>query len=61
MNNKENAVGFKKSIKKHGFIFHCNTRTDHFVGVGYVAIGRIPCSCYACLKKLDSTWNIRQY
>ena len=26
-------------------------------GIGYIAVRRIPCNCYACLRKLDSLWN----
>ena len=30
------------------------------LGIGYVSVIFIPCSCYACLIKLDLPWNRRQ-
>ena len=53
-------IGFKNNIKKHGLIFHYNIRADPMLGVGYVDIIWIQCICYACLKKMAFTWNIRQ-
>ena len=31
------------------------------LGIGYVAVIRIKCICYVCLRKLDYPWNRRQY
>ena len=53
MNIKGKAVGFKNNIKKHGLVFHFNIRADPMLGIGYVAIIRIPCSCSGYLRKLD--------
>ena len=55
------AVGFKKNIKKHGLIFHYSIRADPFLGVGYVAVRQITCSCSVCLSKLYFSWNRSQY
>ena len=41
-------------------LFHYNIQTDPMLGIGYVAVRWIPCSCYVCLKKLVSPWNRRQ-
>ena len=30
------------------------------LGIGYVAVRHIPGICYACLRKLASSWNRRQ-
>ena len=41
-------------------LFHYNIRTDNMLGIGYIAVICIPCSCYKWLSKLASPWNIRQ-
>ena len=60
MNIKKKYFGFKGNIKNYGLPFHYNIREDPMLGIGYVAVRRIPCSCSACLSELDSPWNIRQ-
>ena len=57
MNIKEKAVGFKKNMKKHGLLFHCNIRAYTLLGIHYVSVIRIPCRCSACLRKLISPWK----
>ena len=61
MNIKKEAVGKNNNIKKHGFLFHYNIRSDTMLGIGCVAVRRISCSSFACSSKLDSPQNIRQY
>ena len=56
----EKYVGFKKNIKKHGLIFCYNIRADNLLGIGYVYVRLIHFSCYACLSKMYSPWNISQ-
>ena len=62
MNIKKKTVGFKKNIKNYGMGFHYNIRTDPMLGIIYVGFRQIPCSCSACLRKLNfpqiSTSNI---
>ena len=45
MNIKKKAVGIKKNIDKHGLLFHYNIREDPLLGIGYVSIRWITCSC----------------
>ena len=40
--------------------FHYNIREDTLLGIGYVAVRRIPCSCSECLSNLASPWNRSQ-
>ena len=60
MNIKGKTVGFKKNVKKNGLVRHYNLRADPLLGIGYVAVKQIPCSCSAGLIKLDSPWIISQ-
>ena len=60
MNIKKKAVCFKKIIKKHGLLFHYNIIADHSLGICYVDIRQIPCSCSSCVRKLASLWNRSQ-
>ena len=60
MNIKKKNVGSKKNIKKRGLVFHYYIRADPLLGIGYVAIIRILCICYECLRKLSFPWNRRQ-
>ena len=57
---QEKNVGFKRKIKKHGLIFHCNIRADPMLGLGYFFVRQIPYSCYECLRKLYYPLNRRQ-
>ena len=47
-------------IIKYVLIFHYNIKADPMLGIGYVAVIWIPCSCSECLSKVSSTFNIRQ-
>ena len=60
MNIKKKAVGFKKNIKKHALTFHYNITSDPFLDIGYVPVRRIPCSCFACLSKMNPPQKISQ-
>ena len=60
MNIKKKDVGFNKHIKKHGLLFHYNIISYPLLGIGYVAVGSITCSCSACLRELYSPWNRSQ-
>ena len=35
--NIKKKIGFKKNIKKHGFLFHHNIRADNMLGIIYVS------------------------
>ena len=52
MNINKKYVGFKKNIKKHGLLFHYNIRAYPLLGIGFVGVRRIPCSCSELLRKL---------
>ena len=60
MNIKKKSVGFKNNIRYHGLDFHYNIRADTMLGIDYICVRQIICSCSAYLRKLDSPWNIRQ-
>ena len=51
MNIKKKNVGFRKIIKRHGFLFHCDIWEYTLLGITYVAVIWIFCGCYACLIK----------
>ena len=34
-----------------------NFRSDPDMGIGKIAIRRIPCACNRCLEQLDSVWK----
>ena len=53
MNSKEKYVGFKRNIKKQGFLFYYNTWKDTMMGIDYVDVRHIPCRCFVCLRKMD--------
>ena len=41
-------------------LFHYNTISDPFLGIGYIYVSHISCSCSACLVKMASPWNRSQ-
>ena len=45
MNIKKKYIGFNKNINKHGLLFHYNIRAYNLLGMCYVAVIRISCSC----------------
>ena len=57
---KKKYVGFKKNIKKHGLIFHYNIIADPLLGIGYISVRCIICSCSEFLRKLSSPCNRSQ-
>ena len=57
---QEKAVGFKKNIKNHGFLFHYNISTHNILVDNYFSVRRILNRCYTCLIKLAYPWNIIQ-
>ena len=54
------TVCFKKNVKNHGFLFHCNIREDTMLVIVYVVARQITCISSTCGSKLASTWNKRQ-
>ena len=54
---QKETVGFIKSKKKHGLNSHYHIRADPMLGVGYVAVRRIPCYCKGCIDKLKIKWS----
>ena len=56
----EKSVGSKKNFKNHGLLFHYYIRAYIMLGIGYVAVRRIPRTCYAYLRKMDPPWNRRK-
>ena len=47
-NIKKKYAGLRKNINKHGLVFHYNIRPDNLLGIGYVAVIQVPCSCSEC-------------
>ena len=48
MNIKKKYVGFKNNIKNDCLIFQYNIQAYPMLGIGYVSVIQIPCSCSAC-------------
>ena len=54
------AKGFRKAIKGElytGMRAHYNIHADPDLGLGKVAVRRIPCGCRTCLEKLRTKWD----
>ena len=51
------AIGFDLPAKINGILNHYNFRADWELGVGKVAVRRIPCACKKCLDQLDLEWE----
>ena len=52
---------FQEENQKSWFSFSLQYPVRSYLSIGYVPVRRISCSCYACLRKLASPWNIRKY
>ena len=53
--NKE-SIGFRK-VNRNGISSMYNMRCDPKLGVGKVAVRRIPCACSFCIEQLDLLWD----
>ena len=46
----------KDTFKGNGVQHHYNFRADPVLGLGYIAVRRIPCMCDSCAQQLDKSW-----
>ena len=46
--------------KRNGIQCHYNFRADPALGLGYVAVRRIPCACNACVSQLKEPWLLKK-
>jgi len=53
---KKVATGFQGG-KHNGVMGHYNVRADPYLGIGKVAVRRIPCACTGCHKQLQLEWQ----
>ena len=60
MNIKKKIVS-RKRLRSMVCFFTIYIRADPLLGVGYVAVRQITCSCSVCLSKLYFSWNRSQY
>ena len=54
--------GWKKQVhnqKGNGIQYHYNFRADPVLGLGYIAVRRIPCACHACIDQLNKPWKLK--
>ena len=54
--------GWKKNTKEkgNGIQHHYNFRADPILGLGKIAVRRIPCSCDACVHQLSLPWELNK-
>ena len=58
----KSTKGWRKNTheKGNGIQHHYNFRADPMLGLGHIAVRRIPCACEACVLQLSSPWQINK-
>ena len=50
-----------RNQKGNGIQHHYNFRADPALGVGFIAVRRIPCMCEGCITQLNSAWKANKH